>query len=670
MKVLLIEDDNALATLLTQQLTAQHYIVDRVDNGENGWAYASTFEYDVIILDWILPQLDGIQLCQRLRSQGYSIPILLLTAKDQQTDKIKGLEAGADDYVVKPFDIDELLLRIRVLLRRTLTDTIPILSWGDLCLDPVSCEVTYQGYRVSLTAKEYSIIELFLRHSHQVFSVSTLLDRIWSSEEFPSDATVRSHIRGLRRKLKTVGAPPDLIETVHGLGYRLKTQALGLPEETAPPATTATDRQSLHLAGLNQAWNAHKSENIERWQYLSQVAQTLNSLSEQKQTQAQQIAHSLAGTLGTFGLMEGYRLALQLEQFLRAGPPLSATHIAQFQTLVTTLGHALDETPRLVCPTEDATDPVHLLILDVNTMSYVQQLMALAVAQGVETTVVASIEAASKQVGLAEVNHVQVETCHLPRQQNARSGRGQGLEQIGENSGAHPRPDVSSHLADVVLINLVAGETHAVLDEPTLQLLLQFITHLTEQRPELPLLLITPQADFGNRLDLIRRGGTVVLEYPVVPAEVLTVMTQSLHYSYRHSKIMIVDDDAHYLQQVIRRLQPWRFQITPLANSQRFWTLFSQVLPDLVILDVEMPHINGFELCQVLRSHPQWQHLPVIFLSVHADQEKQDQAFALGADDYITKPIQDKDLGLRLVNRLKHYQAWLRARNWMAYESI
>ncbi|NJN20438.1 MAG: response regulator transcription factor [Leptolyngbya sp. RL_3_1] len=243
MRVLLIDDDDALAALLTQQLVAQNYVVDRVADGETGWAYGSTFEYDLIILDWMLPQLNGIHLCQRLRNQGYGVPILLLTAKDEQTDKVRGLEAGADDYVVKPFHIDELLARIRVLLRRALTEAAPVLTWGDLCLDPVSCEVTYHGQRVDLTAKEYALLELFLRHSQQVFGASTLLDRIWSSEAFPSEATVRSHIRGLRRKLKAAGAPGDLVETVHGLGYRLKTRgSLGTAREIAQPLSRAIAR--------------------------------------------------------------------------------------------------------------------------------------------------------------------------------------------------------------------------------------------------------------------------------------------------------------------------------------------------------------------------------------------------------------------------------------------
>lgn len=627
MRVLLVDDDNALVALLTQQLAAQNYIVDRVADGETGWAYCSTFEYDLIILDWMLPQLDGIQLCQRLRNKGYGVPILLLTARDEQTDKIKGLEAGADDYMIKPFDIAELLVRIRVLLRRTLTEAAPFLGWGDLCLDPVSCKVTYQEKPVSLTAKEYSLLELFLRHSHQVFSANTLLDRIWSSEEFPSEATVRSHIRGLRRKLKVTGAPSDLIETVHGLGYRLKTEALTPSSESSSIHPPQTGRQTRYLEGIMQTWKAHKGESLERWHYLVQIVQTLeaHSLSEQQQTQAQRMAHSLAGTLGTFGLMEGYRLALQIEQLLRAETVFSSAQISQLHALVTTLGHALDESPKLVCPMEDAPPLPRILMIDVNDAPYIQQLMALAVAQGLETTMAASIEIASQVLCM----------------------------ESSPQSLSEPTPD----LPDLVLINLVTGKLDPVLDEPILQRLLRFITQLTQQWPELPVLVVTPQADFGNRLNLIRRGGAVILEYPVVPAEILELMAQTTHHSYRLSKIMIVDDDAHYLKQVIQLLQPWDFQITPLANPQRFWMLLNQVMPDMVILDVEMPHISGFELCQVLRSHPRWQHLPIIFLSIHTDPAKQEQAFALGADDYITKPIQGKNLARRLLNRLKRSQA-------------
>lgn len=334
------------------------------------------------------------------------------------------------------------------------------------------------------------------------------------------------------------------------------------------------------------------------------------------------MAHSLAGTLGTFGLMEGYRLALQIEALLlHSNTALSPFQITQFHTLVTTLGHALDESPKLVCPIENAPSAPALLILDVNNMPYIQQLMALSVAQGLNPTVLASIEAAAQTLSL--------------------------------NSPPNSAPELLPPPPELVLINLVASQTNSVLDEPILQRLLQFIVQLTQRWPQLPVMVVTPQADFGNRLDLIRRGGAIVLEYPVIPAAVLELIGQVTQLNHRQSKIMIVDDDAHYLKQVIQLLHPWSFQITPLTNPQRFWTLFNQVCPDLVILDVEMPHINGFELCRVLRSHAQWQHLPIVFMSVHSDRTKQDQAFAIGADDYITKPIQGKSLACRLLNRLK-----------------
>ena len=627
MRVLLVDDDNALTTLLSSQLTAQNYIVDCVADGETGWAYASTFEYDLIVLDWMLPQLDGVRLCQRLRDQGYGMPILLLTVKSNQIDKIEGLESGADDYVVKPFDMGELLARIRVLMRRSPQEADPILHWGELSLDPVSCMVHYQGQPVTLTAKEYSLLELLLRHPHQVFSATALLGKLWSSDEFPSEATVRSHLRRLRQKLQQAGATPDLIETVHGLGYRLKSLKLERPSPTID-ADVSDQRAARYLEGLTQTWQAHKGENLARWQTLLQIAETLQEkgLTEQQQVQAAQIAHSLAGTLGTFGLMSGYRLSLQAEQLLlqagnQSGVTFSATQAAQLYAIVTSLGHALDESPSLVCPIEDASDVPRLLMIDVNGMSYIQQLMAMAVAQGLDTTVMASVEAASKT---------------LPLQDSSQAA-----------------PERLAEPPDMVLVNMVGGETDAVLDEAIAQKLLHFIGVLAQRWPQLPVMVITPQADFGNRLALIRRGGALVLEYPVAPAEVLATIGQTLRLEANPSKVMIVDDDAHYLKQVMQLLHPWNFEITPLTNPQRFWTLFNQVQPDLVVLDVEMPHINGFELAQVLRSHARWQQLPIVFLSVHRDRANQEQAFALGADDYITKPIQGRALATRLLNRLK-----------------
>lgn len=222
MRILLVEDDIYLAEALAEALAIQRYAVDTVSDGEFAWVQVNTLDYDLILLDMMLPQLDGIHLCQRLRSHGYQMPILMITARDTSTDKVIGLDAGADDYMVKPLDIPELLARIRALLRRGQTVSPPILEWGQLRLDPATYEVCYGDQTLRLTPKEYSLLELLIRNGRQIMSRSAIIEHVWSLENPPKEDTIKVHVKSLRSKLRAVGAPEDLIETVHGLGYRLK----------------------------------------------------------------------------------------------------------------------------------------------------------------------------------------------------------------------------------------------------------------------------------------------------------------------------------------------------------------------------------------------------------------------------------------------------------------
>jgi DNA-binding response OmpR family regulator len=221
-KILLVEDDEEIAELLAEALTDQHYAVELATDGQAGWEMVEGFTYDLLLLDVMLPKLDGISLCQQLRTNGYSMPVLMLTAKDASTDKVIGLDVGADDYVVKPFNLQELLARIRALLRRGSSSLSPILEWGGLTLNLNTYEVTYEGHPLNLTPKEYALLELFLRNSYRVFSRGAILEHLWSYEDMPEEDAVKTHIKGIRQKLKAVGAPANLIETVYGIGYRLK----------------------------------------------------------------------------------------------------------------------------------------------------------------------------------------------------------------------------------------------------------------------------------------------------------------------------------------------------------------------------------------------------------------------------------------------------------------
>jgi DNA-binding response OmpR family regulator len=222
MRILLVEDDIRLADTLAEALTDQRYIVDVVTDGEAGWNQVRMLDYDLLLLDVMLPELDGISLCHRLRSHNYSMPVLMLTARDTVSDKINGLDAGADDYVVKPVDLQELFARIRALLRRGNTSSPPILEWDNLHLNPSTYEVSYGEKMLHLTPKEYGLLELLLRNGRRVLSRSVIIEHVWSLESPPEEHAVKVHIRSLRQKLKAAGCTEDLIETVHGVGYRLK----------------------------------------------------------------------------------------------------------------------------------------------------------------------------------------------------------------------------------------------------------------------------------------------------------------------------------------------------------------------------------------------------------------------------------------------------------------
>ncbi len=227
MRILLVEDDVRLAETLAEALTDQRYAVDIVTDGEAGWQQAKLLEYDLLLLDLMLPELDGIGLCHRLRSHGYKLPILMLTACDTIDDEINGLDVGADDYIVKPVDLQKLFARIRALLRRGSVGAPPILEWGDLHLNPSTYEVSYGQTPIHLTPKEYAILELLLRNGRRVLSRSATIEHVWPLESSPEEHTVKVHIRGIRQKLKAAGADEDSIETVHGIGYRLKQLVLG-----------------------------------------------------------------------------------------------------------------------------------------------------------------------------------------------------------------------------------------------------------------------------------------------------------------------------------------------------------------------------------------------------------------------------------------------------------
>ena len=517
MRILVVEDDEILRTLLTQRLNAECYAIDVAKDGLEGWDYASTYEYDLLILDLVLPKLNGIALCQKLRHAGYTVPILMLSSQDTSTAKIMGLDAGADDYMVKPFDEPELIGRIRALLRRGTSNPLPIVICGPLSLNSSTHEVFYGEMALTLTAKEYELLEMMMRDSQHVFSSDEILESLWSSEEFPVDATVRSHMRRLRKKLTAVGAPPDLIATSHGRGYYLKildlsTATIALARETPAPKTPnlatpnspieqsksdESTQQAQYLELLNDTWKKNRSTCLERVELIRSALDSLHSgqLTSPIQAEAYRSAHTLVGTLGTFGLHQAMQLARNLDQELHPDLYLEPYQAESFRSFLNQLQQQIDQT---------------LYIENLPTM----------------------VEDLPKTI---------------------------------EDSKSKP------------------------------------------SQPEI--------------------------------------------------RVMLVDDDPVFLETFPQHLKLYGFQVLTLNDPRQFWSVLEGNHPDVLILDIQMQQINGFELCQGLRSVDPWQKIPVMFLSADSNAETQHKAFSVGADDYLCKPITAQSLSDRIHNRLQRIQS-------------
>jgi DNA-binding response OmpR family regulator len=227
MRVLLVEDEPDLGAAIKRSLTQEAYVVDWVQDGLEAWGYLEypETEYTLAIFDWLVPGISGIELCQRLRKSRNALPVLMLTAKDTEADKVAGLDAGADDYLVKPFGMAELLARLRALQRRSPQLHAQQLQFKNLILDYNNRLLFYQKndqiLQIELTNKEFQILEYFMRHPHQIVTRDRLMLQIWDMAAEPESNVVAAQMRLLRRKLEKYGGD-ELIETVYGLGYRLK----------------------------------------------------------------------------------------------------------------------------------------------------------------------------------------------------------------------------------------------------------------------------------------------------------------------------------------------------------------------------------------------------------------------------------------------------------------
>jgi len=221
MRILIVEDEKGLAHLIRRGLTEEGYAVDVAYDGEEGESFAESVPYDLIVLDIVLPRKDGFQVCSNLRNKGIKVRVLMLTGRDSVADRVKGLDTGADDYLIKPFQFEELTARIRALLRREIANASPVIQVGDITLNTATREVKRRGRAIDLNNKEYAILEYLMRNVNMVITRQMIEDHVWNFSLESSSNLVDVYIRRLRSKLDNPGEE-SLIETVRGAGYRLR----------------------------------------------------------------------------------------------------------------------------------------------------------------------------------------------------------------------------------------------------------------------------------------------------------------------------------------------------------------------------------------------------------------------------------------------------------------
>lgn len=224
MRVLVVEDEPRMAALLRQGLEEEAYAVDVISNGLEVLEWVQSAAYDLILLDIMLPGMDGFAVCQTLRGQGYMMPILMLTARDTLTDKVLGLDSGADDYLVKPFAIEEVTARLRALSRRSGPSKTPELMVGELRLNTATKQATRRGVTIALSAKEYALLETLMRHPHQILSREQIIEKVWDMDFRSESKLIEVYVHALRKKIDD-GHAIKLIQTVRGLGYRISDHA-------------------------------------------------------------------------------------------------------------------------------------------------------------------------------------------------------------------------------------------------------------------------------------------------------------------------------------------------------------------------------------------------------------------------------------------------------------
>ncbi|AFY70201.1 response regulator receiver modulated diguanylate cyclase [Thalassoporum mexicanum PCC 7367] len=656
MRILVIDVDEQIVTSITEVLSQHRHLVDSASDFNQGWDQIQAFEYDLLILSFTLAEQssqlgelgkscessksEGLRLCQRLRQEKYQMPILMLGNQNDAIVAAQALDAGADDYLAQPFEWPEFLARFRALLRRNSTTVTPTLQWGQLELDPISCKVTYIEAPVNLRPREYKLLELFMRNRNRIFSCGAILDRLWSFDDPPGEETIRAHIKGLRQKLRAVGAA-DLIETVYGLGYRLR--AIEKSDPALADPKTAEVVQIKMIPSLQQAlsrtWERIKPTIINKLASFEQALQAIESgdLDRQICRETQADVQELANLLIAFQAEKATKIANQISDFF--GDQLVESNNGQVQI------------------TQKQDININQLMIDLrqelDRIDLVDRHAEVGhgATDSTSTDCCGDDENAQEPDTRSRLYLVESDAELVEKLLWEATIRDINLEAFPDTNAA--RRAIEQQWPDILLLN--PNCSRSVEDGLTL------LTELTNLTPAIPVVVISEQGDIDTRLEAMRLGCRAFIQKPSLPDHTIEVIVQILQETEDClAKVLAVNGDQKSLGILRALMEPWGMQLTTLSNPLHFWEVLEKVSPDLLLLDLEMPHINGFELCQLVRNAPRWSGLPIIFLSKQTQTSTLRQMFSAGADDFVSKPIAGPELITRIFNRIERNQLFRR----------
>jgi DNA-binding response OmpR family regulator len=617
MKILLVEHNQTIIDKLKTLLRNNSYIIDVSKDGQDSLEIVKMFEYDLLIVNVNVTKIDGISLCKQIRKNGKQMPILLFTDKQNHEDKrIAGLDSGADDFVViNQSEEDIFLAKIRALSRRSGGILPPILSWRNIELDPVKHQVKHNNNPLILTPTEYKLLELFMRNSQRIYSLSNIIDAIWSYEEIPNETTIRSHIKSLRKKLTGAGVPEDVIETVYGVGYRLKT----VNENDQPEMIDQKNRPSN---GHNNNGNNQveiDSDLVEIFQkshtlldarisILESVVHALENGEYTKQLgeKAAQESHKLISSLGTFGFHNESEITRSLNNTFKTEKNINRQKIKLISKQVKQLRSVLETCPLPPLSQEFAKGEVSTILMITSEISLLEKLDIEASKWGIQTEMATNLEKAK--------------------------------EIITKNN------------PDLILLDLeISYKTEECLI---------FLEQINHQKIPIPILILTNRDNLKERVKISSLGGKGFLSKSLLIPDIIKTAINLLEQSIpKESRIMVVDDDPIALAFVKSYLEPWGLKVKVVEKIDDFWQTLNDFCPYLLILDMEMPSMGGVDLCRLVRSDSRWASLPIIFLTSHRDPTAINQAFANGADDFVNKPIEGSELVVRVINRIERVKS-------------